>query len=665
MDEREDEDQQQDATEGPARRGPAEGVRIIGAEEAAEALESGHASGRQPSDVPRYGDVPPAPSGPRPTHRFPLPASVDPAQVVPRPPLARDASRVPQSPVERAGSEGAGSEREWYGPGTGPEPVWPDPGRADRGSDRTASPSPEVGLNREQSPTGEPGGGAVNDYEPRPGVEAEAEVQRRVIPPLSPTPSQRTTPTPATPTQVTPTPTQVTPRLPGPGQSVELPHWADPPTGEVPRLFADGGDESIPRAAGSSPGGPMSGPTWRDEHSGWDDDYEPSLLADDDIRVGAMDDARADRYDPDSYEDDAAYGAGPEDIGDEGSGAPFDDEDYDEYDTAPPTRRRMRGRVGSRGSAYRSTRLPRPRRGHVGAPAAPSDGFDEEVDDYGAEPRAGGARHRDTSALVRWTTGVGIGVAGVILFLLGPVTALLLVIAVVFMAQAECYGVLRRAGYRPASLLGLVAMLAIMIAAYIKGESALPLVLVLTVVFAMIWYLAGVIRGRPTINIAMTLLGFMWVGFLGSFAALLLNPSTFPHRHGVAFLFGAVMATVGYDAGAYVIGARFGKRPLAPNISPGKTLEGLIGGMVVAVVSSVVIVSQFFPWTLKRALILGLVVAVVAPLGDLCESMIKRDIGVKDMGQLLPGHGGVLDRFDAMLFVLPATYYLIRVFNIA
>ncbi|MGH9301873.1 MAG: hypothetical protein ACRD0E_08310, partial [Acidimicrobiales bacterium] len=139
MDEREDEDQQQDATEGPARRGPAEGVRIIGAEEAAEALESGHASGRQPSDVPRYGDVPPAPSGPRPTHRFPLPASVDPAQVVPRPPLARDASRVPQSPVERAGSEGAGSEREWYGPGTGPEPVWPDPGRADRGSDRTAS----------------------------------------------------------------------------------------------------------------------------------------------------------------------------------------------------------------------------------------------------------------------------------------------------------------------------------------------------------------------------------------------------------------------------------------------------------------------------------------------------------------------------------------------
>jgi phosphatidate cytidylyltransferase len=79
---------------------------------------------------------------------------------------------------------------------------------------------------------------------------------------------------------------------------------------------------------------------------------------------------------------------------------------------------------------------------------------------------------------------------------------------------------------------------------------------------------------------------------------------------------------------------------------------------------SVLIVGNVHPWSFKRGLALGLVVAVAAPLGDLCESMVKRDLGVKDMGSLLPGHGGLLDRFDAMLFVLPSVYYLVRLLKI-
>jgi phosphatidate cytidylyltransferase len=203
-----------------------------------------------------------------------------------------------------------------------------------------------------------------------------------------------------------------------------------------------------------------------------------------------------------------------------------------------------------------------------------------------------------------------------------------------------------------------------LIAAYIKGETAVPLVLALTVVFCLLWYLMGVARARPTINVAVTLLGFMWVGFLGSFAALLLDPRLHPHRRGVAFLLGAVIATVAYDVGAFVFGSQFGRRPLAPEISPHKTWEGLIGGAVSSVFFCLVVVSQVHPWSFRRGFALGLVTAIVAPLGDLCESMMKRDLGVKDMGTLMRGHGGVLDRIDALLFVLPATYYLVRLLKI-
>ena len=93
-------------------------------------------------------------------------------------------------------------------------------------------------------------------------------------------------------------------------------------------------------------------------------------------------------------------------------------------------------------------------------------------------------------------------------------------------------------------------------------------------------------------------------------------------------------------------------------------MEGLVGGCAVAVGASVGITGLIHPWHLTTALGLGLIVAVVAPCGDLFESMIKRDLGVKDMGSILPGHGGMLDRIDALLFVLPAAYYFVRLAHI-
>jgi CDP-diglyceride synthetase len=266
---------------------------------------------------------------------------------------------------------------------------------------------------------------------------------------------------------------------------------------------------------------------------------------------------------------------------------------------------------------------------------------------------------------LRIGTGIAAAVVAIVAFELGTVTSLVLCVVVVTFAAGECFGVLRRAGYHPATLLGLVGTISLMVGAYVKGVAALPLILALITVFTLLWYVFGIEQGSPVAGTAATLFTICWVSLLGSFAGLLLAPSLFPNRHGIAFLVGAVVATVANDVGALVVGRWIGRRPLAPTISPNKTWEGVFGGAAFSIVISAVVVGNIHPWTTGRAALLGLVVAVVAPVGDLCESLLKRDLRLKDMGRLLPGHGGVLDRVDALLFVLPATYYLVRALNIA
>ena len=290
-------------------------------------------------------------------------------------------------------------------------------------------------------------------------------------------------------------------------------------------------------------------------------------------------------------------------------------------------------------------RMPRPRPGEPGR--------------SGPDTRAPGS-----SIGIRVGTGIAVAVIALLAFKFGTVPSLVLSAVVVTFAAGECFGVLRHAGYHPASLLGLVGTVSLMVGAYAKGVAALPLVLVLITVFTLIWYLFGIERGSPVAGTAATLLTVGWISLLGAYAGLLLSPSAFPDRHGIAFLLGAIIATVANDVGALVIGGWLGSRPLAPKISPNKTWEGLLGGAVFSILVSTVVVGSIHPWSTSNAALLGVVVAVVAPIGDLCESLLKRDLGLKDMGRLLPGHGGVLDRVDALLFVLPATYYLVRALNI-
>jgi len=188
------------------------------------------------------------------------------------------------------------------------------------------------------------------------------------------------------------------------------------------------------------------------------------------------------------------------------------------------------------------------------------------------------------------------------------------------------------------------------------------------VVVCLAWYLIDAGGERPMANVGATLLGVCWVGLFGSFAGLLLavqvvdgagNVSSI----GISLLAAAIVPTIGYDVGALFVGRSAGSRPLSA-ASPNKTIEGLVGGMVVALLAGVAL-GAIGPAPFDspvEGLKIGLVAALAAPLGDLAESLIKRDLGIKDMGTLLPGHGGVMDRLDSLLPTAPVAYVLLAAF---
>jgi phosphatidate cytidylyltransferase len=464
-------------------------------------------------------------------------------------------------------------------------------------------------------------------------------------------------------------------RLGEPAAAVpDMPHWTDPPTGQVPAVLdrrgEDDGTETQWSAAGDT------GPAWREHSHEWDDSsFDPSLLADDETRVGALEETPVEERRPWEFDDltktgdgdrrDTASATGPAagswwDEGAAGDAPPGSD--VSEADSGPVSGLGATSDPVERGVASISSSPLRGSRDLTGSPAGsiPRGPLPRRA----VVPPGGTGETTGRNMPVAIATGLGFALVAVVCFEAGTVATLVLATVVVALAAAECYAALRRRDRRPATLLGLVATVAIMVAAYAKGLAALPLVLVLVVTTAFVWHLVGAERGSTVEGVSSTLFGFLWVGLLGSFAALMLAPSIFPHRHGIAFLLGAIVATIGADVGALVIGTWLGRHHLAPEVSPNKTWEGLIGGAVVAVALSAAVTGQVHPWTVPKAALLGLVVAAVAPIGDLCESLVKRDLGLKDMGSILPGHGGVLDRVDALLFVLPATFYLVRVLNL-
>ena len=453
-----------------------------------------------------------------------------------------------------------------------------------------------------------------------------------------------------------------------PVPETELPHWTENATGQVPAVL------SRPDAdADADPWSAVQSPTWREDDSDWvaeEEAFDASLLSsvDEDIAGALVSEQVLEERQP--WEFDLDEGATSASAAPETESIDSPDDTPPAVisaDSAPPVRRR--GAHSRSGSSDRSRSRGRGGAATNESPEVPS-GATGEASTVASAPdrseRAAGQQgaSADRNIPVAVATGVIIALLVLVTFDIGSVLAMLLVIVVVTLAAAEAYAAFRRGHQHPATLLGLVATITLMIATYNRGTQALGLVSVLLFFFTIVWFMAGHDRKNMLTGLSSTMLVFVWVGVFGSFAALLLNPNLFPNRHGLAFLLGAILATISYDIAALYVGASMGKRPLAPTISPAKTVEGLVGGSAAAILMSVIVVQLIHPWTLASALTLGIVVSIVAPLGDLAESMIKRNLGLKDMGRLLPGHGGMLDRVDGLLFVLPATYFVVRAFHL-
>jgi len=233
---------------------------------------------------------------------------------------------------------------------------------------------------------------------------------------------------------------------------------------------------------------------------------------------------------------------------------------------------------------------------------------------------------------------------------LGGLAFALFMIAIGVLCLHELYRVLAR--WHPVALVGFAALAAMVLVARSSGRGAVLEVAAITV---PVLFLLVVARGgaRPSVSIAGTLLGVYWVGFAFAHAELLRE---LPHGDGV--LIDVLVGTFVGDTAAYLGGRIFGRRPLAPTISPRKTVEGLACGMLISIVA-VFVAGLYQSWlTQSDALLLGLAVALLAPLGDLFESLIKRDAEIKDTGRAFGAHGGALDRLDAVMFTIVAGYYV-------
>jgi len=257
---------------------------------------------------------------------------------------------------------------------------------------------------------------------------------------------------------------------------------------------------------------------------------------------------------------------------------------------------------------------------------------------------------RRSDLLSRVLVAIPLAIATIIFINLGGLAFQLFIIAAGLICLHECYRLL--AAWRPVALVGFAALAAMVFAAKSGGQGGVLEVAMAAVPVAVLVVLLRE-QARPTVAIGGTLLGVYWIGLAFAHTELLRD---LPHGDGV--LIDVLVGTFVADTAAYFGGRLFGRRQLAPRVSPNKTVEGLMGGMLGAVLA-IFIAGLYQTWlTQGNALLLGVAVAVLGPLGDLFESLVKRDAGAKDAGSLFGAHGGVLDRLDGAIFTVVAGYYI-------
>ena len=254
--------------------------------------------------------------------------------------------------------------------------------------------------------------------------------------------------------------------------------------------------------------------------------------------------------------------------------------------------------------------------------------------------------------------GVGAAIGGVVLLTLflyraafGAVVVLAVVVAVREVALA-----VRQGGITVAPIPLMLGGVGMCVAAWFYGLEGLALGLLLTFFVSTVWRMSLPTEGFVS-SAATSAFIAVYIPFLAGFAVLLTN-----RPDGAAWTIAWALAVVCNDTGGYIAGVLFGKHPMAPTISPKKSWEGFAGSLLAAAISGALMLSLALDGQWWQGVLLGVGIALIATLGDLAESMIKRDIGIKDMSDLLPGHGGVMDRMDSLLFSAPVAWMLLTLF---
>jgi len=272
----------------------------------------------------------------------------------------------------------------------------------------------------------------------------------------------------------------------------------------------------------------------------------------------------------------------------------------------------------------------------------------------------------------RVLTGCGIGIPALLCVLHGGIALLALVSIVIYLGSKEYVEILKNKGFFPSFKVIIFSDVILAFLSYFNRFDLMTVAFTLCSIGAFIWVL---FKGRqPYIaNVATTILGFVYGGWFPLHLLFLrsLNADNYQgflklnvQNDGLGYVFLLVACIILTDTGCYYFGKKFGKHKLAPIVSPKKTIEGSIGGTFCAIVGAFII-GYFIKLAWYHCLIVGLLIAAFAQIGDLTESLIKRDAGVKDSGNLLPGHGGFLDRTDSYALTIPITFYYFKYFVVS
>ncbi|MGP5682950.1 phosphatidate cytidylyltransferase [Brachybacterium alimentarium] len=274
------------------------------------------------------------------------------------------------------------------------------------------------------------------------------------------------------------------------------------------------------------------------------------------------------------------------------------------------------------------------------------------------EPVRGRAKRRGPGRDLPAAIAVGVALGGVFLaaLFLVPQAFPALVAIVIVLAVLELTRALAHGGLRVPAVPLLVGVIGMAVSTVVFDVEGLLISTAVAVCVLILWRVSESMGLTALRDVAGAVFCLAWVAFLGSFTLLL-----FGMEQGPLLVLLAVLGPVGNDLGGYIAGVLFGSHPMAPSISPKKSWEGFAGSMVLGVgsVTALAVLALGLPWW--SGVVLGVVLVVVSTCGDLSESLLKRDLGIKDMGHLLPGHGGVLDRVDSILLAAPTTYIMLEV----